>query len=130
MLFVIEAWTNDVSKRIMLASTTALLTDILLPAGNGKNSLVNIIVEIRDLLNCVQQCNLIPVVVVPDTEKVNTLINDFERISGTENHINLIMESFASGNQDAVGQVLTSVSQVINDRNIRAVEEAVASKNI
>ena len=129
-IFVIEAWTIDVSRRVMLASTTSSLYGLRLPPGTGNSSLVNVIVHIRDSLSAITEHNLPPVLVKSDTEEINTLINMIEQRNTAASGNNTIIELLAGSDPNTIGQILTSVSQVIDDMNSHTLENTIASKRV
>ena len=128
--FVIEAWSTDINRRVLLASTFASFCELRLPAGAGNTTSIHIIVQIRDALHCVAKFNLPPVTVMPDRKEIDKLINSLESTNITLDSGNPIIELLASNDPNTIGQVLTSVSQLINDLNSQGVNTAVSSTNI
>src|SRR5690349_17492726 len=51
-------WTNDISKRLIIAFSAVSDIQLLLPAGDDNTSLVNMIVHIRDTLGCITEYNI------------------------------------------------------------------------
>jgi hypothetical protein len=127
---MIEAWTTDPSKQVMLASTTVSSSQLQLPAGSDNTSSVNVVVHIRDMLNGVTQFNMQSVIVVPDVAAIATLVNVLQQSNIEAINTNPIIRLLAGGNHNTVGQVLTSLSQVFNEMNIQSVETAVTSNCI
>ncbi len=125
---MIEAWTTDSSEQVMLASTIVSSSQLRLPPGSDNMSSVNMVVHIRDMLNGVTQFDMQSVVVVPDVAGISTLVNVLQQSSTATINTNPIIQLLADGNQNTVGQVITSLSQVFNEMNSRNVETAVASK--
>jgi hypothetical protein len=80
-------------------------------------------------LDCVTEFNVSSVVVVTDSEGINNLIDILQTSSSTLTN-NPLVQILASGNQNMVGQVISSLSQVFNKINNQTVENAVASENI
>lgn len=101
-----------------------------LPTGNSNTSLVNIIVQVRDILNCVTEYTLRPVIVRSDAAEVTTLIDALQQTSVQTINNNPTIQLLASGNPNVVGQVLTSVSQVFNQINNENIDNAISSEMI
>ncbi len=112
----------------MLASTIVSSSQLRLPTGRDNTSSVNVVVHIRDMLNGVTQFNMQSVLVVPDSAAIATLVNVLQQSNVEAINTNPIIRLLAGGNQNTVGQVLTSLSQVFNENNIQSVQTAVASK--
>ena len=112
----------------MLAFTSAIQSQLLLPAGDDNTSSVNIIVHIRDILNCVTQYDIYSLIVVPDTVGINTFVNVLQQTNVEIINTNPAIQLLAGGNPNIVGQILTSLSQVFNEMNIQSIETAVSSK--
>lgn len=113
----------------MLASTLSSRIEVRLPAGDGQTSFINIIISIRDMLNCVIEYDLLSLIVLPDSATTLTLINDIQQTNIETINSNPVIQLLASGNQNTVGQVLTSVSQIFNEINQQSIETAVSSKD-
>ena len=101
-----------------------------LPTGNSNTSLVNIIVQVRDILNCVTEYSLRPVVVQSDIAEVTNLVDALQQTSVQTINNNPTIQLLASGNPNVVGQVLTSVSQVFNQINSENIDNAISSETI
>ena len=99
----------------MIAFSSLSEFNVRLPIGNN----LNLIIHIRDTLDCIKEYNITSVTVIPDSEIISQLI---------QNSNNSIVRLLSSGNQNIIGQVLTSVSQQFNQRNIQSLEDAVSSK--
>lgn len=117
------------SEQVMIAFTILPTLQIQLPAGNDNTSLLNLTVQIRDVLNCVREYYMEPIVVIPDKIAIDTLI---DVLQNPKNGLasNSILQALASRNQNTVGQVVTSLSQEFNKRNKQNLEIAIASMNI
>jgi hypothetical protein len=97
--------------------------DIQLPAGD----VMNLIVHIRDTFECITEYNMSSVSVIPDTTVINNLINNLQVSTNAANN-NPIVQLLAGGNQNTVGQVITSLSQIFNKMNTQSIQNAVSSK--
>ena len=98
-----------------------------LPAGQTNASALQLIVVIRDQLDCVSEVNLSSVVVRTDSAETEQLIQSLETSSNTPSNSPLA-QILSSGNQNAVGQVLSSLSQQFNDINTQALQSAADSE--
>lgn len=112
----------------MLAYSYSPRFTLRLPVGNTNTSIVNIIVQIRDILNCVAEYSLRPVIVRADTAEVATLANVLQQTDIKTINNNPTVQLLASKNPNVVGQVLTAVSQVFNQINSENIHQAISSK--
>ncbi len=85
------------------------------------------IASIRDMLDSVTEFQMQSVVVVPDSTAMGTLINVLQQSSNGAT-TNPIIQLLAGGNQNTVGQIIASVSQILNEMNSAQVQTAVASE--
>ena len=67
--------------------------------------------------------------VIPDSAGINDLINNIQS-SSNATITNPIIQLLASGNQNIVGQVISSVSQQFNKMNSDNIDNAVSSKSL
>ena len=67
------------------------------------------------------------VTVLPDSAGINDLISNLQSSSNQITN-NPIVQLLASGNQNTVGQVLTSLSQQFNKMNNENLDKAVSSR--
>jgi hypothetical protein len=111
----------------MLAFTPISTFQLRLPARNSNGSSLNMIASIRDMLDGVTEFEMQSVVVVPDLTAIDALINVLQQPSNGAT-TNPIIRLLAGGNQNTVGQIITSVSQILNEMNSQIVETAVASE--
>lgn len=69
---------------------------------------------IRNQLNCIIEYNISSVIVLPDSTAINDLVTSIQSASSPNNPI---VQLLVSGNQNTVGQILTSLSQQFNKMN-------------
>jgi hypothetical protein len=117
-------WTTDLSNQIIIAFSSVSIFQVQLPSGDDPTSIVHLIVNIRDQLDCITEYNMSSVVVLPDSEGIDDLINSLPNQLTN----NRIVQLLASGNQNTVGQVLISLSQQLNKMNLENLDEAVSSR--
>jgi hypothetical protein len=125
--FIQLAWTTDSVQRTIIAFSLVSTFQVRLPSGNDQTSLLYLIVYIRDELDCIAEYNISTVAVVPDSAGTADLINSIQS-SSNGRASNPIVQLLASGNQNTVTQVLTSLSQQFNKMNNENVDKAVSSE--
>jgi type VI protein secretion system component VasK len=111
----------------MLAFSIVSSLRLQLPAGDVNTSMLNIVTCVRDSLDGVTEFTMQSVTVVPDAVVIANLVNDVQQ-SSIRAVSNPIIELLASGNQNAIAQVITSLSQVFNKMSSEMTNSAVASK--
>jgi hypothetical protein len=121
------AWTTDYSNQMILGFTTQSSFELRLPIGDDNNSLLNVSIRIRDMLDCFTEYNMQTIMVLPDSSGITALI-DVVQQPGDETNNNPLVKLIASGNQNTVGQILTSFSQVLTKTSSENVKSAVASE--
>jgi hypothetical protein len=85
------------------------------------------IMHIRDTLDCITELNISSVIVTADSAGVTELITILQSsTNGLTN--NPLVQLLSSGNQNTIGQVLTSLSQQFNKNNTETLQNAVSSK--
>ena len=97
-----------------------------LPSGDDQTSLLHLIVYIRDQLDCIKEFNLSSVTVQPDSIGIANLMSDIQSSPGSIT-TNPIVQLLAGGNQNIVGQMITSLSQQFNKMNYENIDKAVSS---
>lgn len=97
-----------------------------LPAGYEPSFTLQLIVLIRDTMSCVVQVNLTQVTVLSDTDALDQLMNQLQSSSSTIN--NPLIQLVSSGNQNVIGQVLSSVSQQSNQINAQLINRTAGSE--
>jgi hypothetical protein len=122
--FIQLAWTSDPSERMIIAFSSISTFQVLLPAGDDQTSLLHLTISIRDTLYCLTELNISSVNVIPDSAGISNLINSLQNSTN-----NPIVQLLASGNQNIVGQVITSLSQAFNQMNSKSIDQAVSSKD-
>ena len=122
---IIQGWTTNPSERTIVAFSSVSTIQVRLPAGGDRTSVVNIIGIIRDGLDCITEMNLSSVVVSSDSEEITNFVVSIQSTKTNDP----IVQTLSSGNQNLIGQVITSVSLEFNKINNQTIENAVASKN-
>ena len=115
---------------MMIAFSSLLTFQVRLPVGNDQTSVLHLIIRIRDTLECVSELNITSVYVLPDSAGIKDLINDLQSTSSNANAAtatNPIAQLLASGNQNTIGQVMSSISQQFNTKNNESMNNAISS---
>ncbi|CAF1181508.1 unnamed protein product [Adineta steineri] len=124
--YSLYAWTTDVSQRLMIAYSSVSYFQVRLPSGDNQTSLLNIIISIRDLLDCVVEVNMSSVYVIVDSVGINDLITSLQSSSNALIS-NQIVQLLSSGNQNIVGQIITAIAQQFNQMNTENIDQAISS---
>ena len=124
---LISVWTDDRSKASLVSFTLVNNSQLRLPVGNDNTPLIHLFGRIRDRLGVIAEFNMSSVIVLPDTEAISNLMDTFQS-SSTNN--NPLVELLVGGNVNTVGQVISSVSQILNEINNQNVNRAKSSKTI
>ena len=107
----------------MIAFSSVSIFQVRLPAGSNQT---NLIVSVRDLLDCSQDVPLPSINIIANTDDINNFINVILNPSSTSN--NEFVQLLSSGNQNIIGQVVISLSQQFNQMNTQSLDNAVSSK--
>ncbi|CAF0834260.1 unnamed protein product [Adineta steineri] len=124
--YSLYAWTTDVSQKLMIAYSSVSNFQVRLPSGDNQTSLLNIVISIRDLLDCVVEVNMSSVYVIVDSVGINDLMTSLQSSPNTLTN-NPIVQLLSSGNQNTVGQILTAISQQFNQLNSENIDQAISS---
>lgn len=115
--FGILVWEDDPSKLTFISYSSISTFQVHFPSGN-----LNLIVHIRDMADCNIAFNLSSIVVQLDLTETFNLMNNL-----TNRNKNPLVRLLSSRNPNIVGQVLSSVSQQLNQMNKQTIEEATSS---
>ncbi|CAF1124640.1 unnamed protein product [Adineta steineri] len=124
--YSLYAWTTDISQRTIIAFSPEDNFQVRLPAGDNETSLLNLVVYVRDLAGSVTQVNISSVNIIADLTTINDLIDKITNSSSTITN-NAIVRLLSSGNQNIVGQIMTSLSQEFNQMNNDNLDKAISS---
>ncbi|UJR17607.1 hypothetical protein I4U23_004503, partial [Adineta vaga] len=121
--------TTDASNPIFLGSTPESSIQVRLPSLTTElaSSSINIFVHIRDILNSITKFDLDPVAVFPDLEITNSFVDILQLSNTIAINTHPIAQLLASQNQNTIGQILTSIAQVLNDINQQNIQTAVTN---
>ncbi|CAF1275359.1 unnamed protein product, partial [Adineta ricciae] len=119
------AYTTDSTKQIMLGFTNTPSFQVQLPSSITNSSIVNIIVTIKDGLNAITHVQLQPVVVYLDWTEINTFIDMIEHSNFQSTNPNSIAHLLANGDANSLTQIVTVISEFLNEMNEKQTENAV-----
>ncbi|CAF5195666.1 unnamed protein product, partial [Rotaria magnacalcarata] len=121
-----QSWTVDYTQQMILAYSPVSTVQLRLPTGADNTSLLHIVVRIRDTLHCITEYNLSSVIVVADSELIDSLVDNLQTsTTGLTNHP--LVQVLNSGNQNAISQVINSLSQEFNKINLESIQTIVAN---
>lgn len=104
---------------LQLVAFSSLSTfQVYLPAGEFR-----LVVHIRDTADCITVYNLSSMIVQSDLTEMLNLMNNIA--DSSTNPLALLL---SSGNQNIVGQAISSVSQQLNTMNDETIDEVTSSK--
>lgn len=106
-----------------LGSTTTEMFKLRLPPGNGNTSLINVIVHVRDVFDAVNETHIATVPVTPDMTEITEFIEIIKNrsiITSVSAYENSIVQLLFQSNLDVTTQVITIVSQMLNEINIKS----------
>jgi hypothetical protein len=110
--------TSRSAERTMIAFSSVSTFQVQLPGGNEPTFSLALVIYIRDTRDCITEWNLTSIVVRPDFTALDALINQFE---------DPFTLQLAHGNQNRIGQVISSLSQQLNEMNTRNIDNAVSN---
>ena len=103
----------------MVAFSAVSTFQVRLPVGNNPDSLMNLVVYIRDQLDCVIKYDMLPVKVLSDQTGVYDFIGNYHRSD------NYFMQLIQNGNQNTIRQVITILSQEFSKMNHENVKNVI-----
>ena len=111
---------------MMIAFSAISQFEIRLSPDNANETTLNLILYVRDTLDCVTMVNLSSVTVTTDVQSLNDLISTIQSSSSLST--NPSIQLLASGNQNTVGQLITSFSQQFNRMHSEQLDMARSSQ--
>ena len=120
-------WSTVPSERTMIAFSSVSTFQVQLPSGNDPSFSLALIIYIRDTRDCITEWNLTSIVVRPDSAALDGFLTQLADPSSGSTTNNALTELLVKGNANTVGQVISSVSQQVNQKNTRNLQDAVSS---
>ncbi|CAF4378037.1 unnamed protein product, partial [Adineta steineri] len=71
-------WTKDSSEKIFIAFSPVPDFQVRLPSGDNQTSLLNVMIYVRDLLDCVTQVNMSSINVVQNSTEIYNLFDNLQ----------------------------------------------------
>lgn len=124
----IKGWSTDPVERIMLAFSFVPTIELRLPPAINNQSFVHIVGSIRDKLDCVKELDIASLLVIPDSRTIIDLVDNSYNASDKLIN-NPLVSILTNGNQNAVSQVISSLSQIFNQVNDQIIDMAVSGKS-
>lgn len=112
---------NHTSTTMLIAFSSVSIFSVYLPPGVDPSLTLQLVMSIRDTMNCIAQVNLSSVIVRSDTDALDQLMNDFQTSTN-----NPLVSLLSTGNQNRVAQVLGSLSQQANQINSRLIDQTIS----
>ena len=124
--YAVTGFTSNFNDQTMLAFSSASDFSIRLPSPDVNQTRLNLLVTVRDILDCVTSVNLSTVLVTVDISSISQLV---DQISSSPSALtsNSLVRLLSSGNQNTVAQLITSLSQHFNQIDGQNVAEALSS---
>ena len=124
--FFSKGSTMNSSIRMMLGQTIEPTIQIRLPSNINLISTFHLTVSIRDTFNSIIEFSLPPVTILPDYLAIANFIDTLQK-SNTDVSNDTIVRLLNSGDQNTVGQLLTSLCECFNQINDQNIESAAKS---
>jgi hypothetical protein len=108
---------------MILAHTTNSIISLQLPGSIDPTTLFYTIVHIRDRFDCIREVHLSPVTILADISAIEHFV-DILQYSNDDP----IWQVLISNDQNTVGQMITSISQIFTEINYQMIENVAKSK--
>ena len=125
--YALSGYSADVEEQLMLAFSSVSDFSIRLPSPNTNQTQLNLLVTIRDTLDCVISVNLSTVNVIMDVSPISQLVEQIYNSTGSLTS-NRMVRLLCSGNQNTVAQLIISLSQYFNQIGEKNIGDAVSSE--
>ena len=112
---------------MIIARTTQSTFQLRLPARVDSTSVIHLVAHIQDSFGSVTESPLPSVSVRPNFTAIEDLINKLEQ-SNSPSSSSPLIELLITGDQNTVGQIITSISQILNEMNKEIIQAASLSK--
>ncbi|CAF1188688.1 unnamed protein product, partial [Adineta ricciae] len=113
-------WAPEKVERSMVTFSVISTFQVRLPATSRNTSLTYLTISIRDEHDSIQEVNITSVTVTEDLSEINDLLNNKTS--------NSIVQLLSGSNQNTAGQILSSLSQQLNQLNLQNLDEAVSNQ--
>ena len=121
--YALSGYTVHPDEQTMLAFSSVADFTARLPSPDGNQTHLNLMVTIRDALDCVTYFNVSTVVVTADVSSISQFVDALS-------NSNPLARLLSSGNQNTVAQLITSLSQHFNQIDGQNVADALSSTDL
>ncbi|CAF1557461.1 unnamed protein product, partial [Adineta steineri] len=125
--YSLYSYSTDSSKKVMIAFSTLSRFQVRLSSQNDNISIVNLFIYISDTFDCITEFNISSIIVTTDSSDITNLINALQSPTTGLLINNPIIQLLSTGNQNTVGQILSSLSQQLNKINADALGNAISN---
>ena len=125
--YTLSSFTMDAPEQVMIAFSSVSDFTLRLPSSDSNQTRLNLLVTIRDTLDCVVSVNLSSVNVTVDVSSISQLIDQLST-STDASTTSSFSRLLSSGNQNTVAQLVGSISQYFNKIDSQSIGDAVSSK--
>ncbi len=108
---------------MILAHTAESILSFRLPASIDPTTQLYTVVHIRDQFDCIREVHLSPVTVLADISAIEHFVNILQYSNDDP-----IWKVLISNDQNTVGQMITSISQIFTEMNYQMIENVARSK--
>jgi hypothetical protein len=122
-LYFQTGWIETPSNPMLLAHTTNSIISLRLPASIDPTTQFYTVVHIRDKFDCIREVHLSPVTVLADISAMEHFVDILEYSNDDP-----IWKVLISNDQNTVGQMITSISQIFTEMNYQMIENVAQSK--
>jgi hypothetical protein len=100
----------------MIGYTTSTSFQVQMPIDDLNSTLLQLVVHVRDLTDCMTEWDMHPITVIPDTNSITTLIITIQSTLENNSLItsNPFIHTLYGGDQNDVCQSLISFSRILN----------------
>ena len=122
-------YASDPSPQMLIAFSFVPIFQVRLPSNNQNQTLLHLIIHIRDRLHCVTKYNLSSVAVTQDMLLMDNFVD--QALNASDKLTNSpLAQLLSSGDQNLVGQLIISLSQEFNRIHIHDLDHAYSSELI
>ena len=125
--YTLSSFTVNTPEQVMIAFSSVSDFTLRLPASDSNQTRLNLLVTIRDTLDCVVSVNLSSMSVTVDVSSISQLIDQLST-STDASTTSSFGRLLSSGNQNTVAQLVGSISQYFNKIDSQSIGDAVSSK--
>ena len=124
--YALASYTVGSEEQTIIAFSSVSDFSIRLPSPNVNQTQLNLMVTIRDTLDCVVSVNLSMVLVTVDVSSISQFVGQLYNSTSALTS-NPMIRLLSSGNQNTVAQLITSLSQYFNQIDEQSTEDALSS---